>query len=42
MATYSLYEIIKPKLSPKAQKSIEDKIRYYELMSRRKGNEQEL
>lgn len=42
MAKYSLYEIIKPKLSPRTQKNIEDKIKYYELMERRKSNENEL
>lgn len=42
MAKYSLYEIIKPKLSPRAQKKLEDRIKYYELMERRKGNENEL
>ena len=39
---YSLYEIIKPKLSPRTQKKLEDMIRYNELVKGSRGNEENL
>lgn len=39
---YSLYELIKDRLSPVARKKLEYQMRYKELTKQQKGNENEL
>jgi hypothetical protein len=39
---YSLYEIIKPKLSPVVQKKLEDKMKYNRLIQEKKHEEENL
>ena len=39
---YSLYEIIKPKLSPRTQKKLEDQMKYNQLIRRSIGDEKNL
>ena len=40
--TYSLYELIKDRLSPVARKKIEYQMRYKELTRKEEGNEENL
>lgn len=42
MARYSLYEIIKPKLSPNVQKKLEEQMAYKDLVERRKKYDAEI
>lgn len=42
MAKYSLYEVIKDKLSPNTRRKIESKMRYNELTKKEKSDEKNL
>lgn len=42
MPKYSLYEVIKDKLSPNTRRKIESQMRYNELTKKEKSNEKNL